>query len=135
MNWLDLKVHATAYELSVAGRVLARLEGGPAALLAGAGQRLRDLDIETAIERAEDWLMPSSKSWHGFALRVAGAQGSLREHLGALATATPDALERAFSDMVADLAFGRPFDRDAVAHLVLLRELAHHGALSRIVVE
>lgn len=135
MNWLDLDVHANAYELSTGGRVLARLEGGPASLLAGAGERLRDLDIESAIERSEDWLMPSSKSWQGFALRVAGTQGRLRDRLGPLATVTPDEVERAFSGMVADTAFGRAIDRDAVAHLVLLRELVHHGALSSIVVE
>lgn len=135
MNWLDLKVHADAYELAAGGRVLARLEGGPAALLAGAAERLRDLDIESAIERSEDWLMPSSKSWQGFALRVADTQGRLRDRLGAHATFTPEAVERAFSAVVDDVAFGRPIARDVVAHLVLLRELVHHGALSSIVLD
>lgn len=135
MNWLDLHIQTNVYELSLGGRTLARLEGGPAALLAGAGERLSDLDIESAIERAEDWLMPSSKSWQGFALRVAGTQGRLRDRLGPLPAVTPDEVERAFSVMIADMAFGRPIDRQVVAHLVLVRELVHHGALSGIVTE
>jgi hypothetical protein len=135
MNWLDLHIQANVYELSVGGRTLARLEGGPTALLAGAGERQSELDIESAIERAEDWLMPSSKSWQGFALRVAGTQGWLRDRLGPHAAATPDQTERAFSGMVADMAFGRPIDSQDVADLVLLRELVHHGALSGILIE
>ena len=135
MNWLDLEIHADAYGLSAGGRVLARLERGPAALLAGASERLRDIDIESAIERSEDWLMPSSKSWQGFALRVADADGRLRDRLGVAAAFTPEEVERAFSAVVDDVAFGRPIARDVVAHLVLLRELVHHGALSGIVLE
>ena len=135
MNRLGLEIHADAYALSADGRGLARLESGPAALLAGTGERLRDLDLESAIQRSEDWLMPSSRSWQGFALRVAGADGRLRDRLGVHPSFTPEEVERAFSAVVDDVAFGRPVARDVVAHLVLLRELVHHGALSGIVFE
>ena len=35
MTWLELTIDQEAYELSVGGRALARLEGGSKALLAG----------------------------------------------------------------------------------------------------
>jgi len=115
--------------------VLARLEGGPLALLMGAGERLRDVDIEAAIERVEDWLMPSSKSIQGLALHVRDNRGRLRDRLGAHASLTPEEAERAFSLAVDDVAFNRPLDRNFVADLVLLRELVHHGRLSRVVLD
>ena len=53
---LHLDVRLDAYELRLNGEVLARLAGGAAALVPDAGA-MRDIDIETAIERSEDWLM------------------------------------------------------------------------------
>lgn len=135
MSRLELEIHPNAYQLCLDGQVLARLEGGPAALLAGADERLRDLDIEAAIERSEDWLMPSSKSWQGLVLHVRDIPGRLRDRLGADAILTPEKVERAFSGAVDDVVFGRPIARDLVADMVLLREQVHHGGLSRIELE
>jgi hypothetical protein len=132
---LVFEILADAYRLSAGPRELAVLQGGPSALLAGAGARLRDADIEAAIERAEDWLMPSSKSVQGFVLQVRDASGRLRRRLGAQPHFTPEEIERAFSAAVDDVAFGRAVDREAVADLVMVRELVHHGALTAIVLQ
>jgi hypothetical protein len=64
-----LDVRLDAYELRLDGEVIARLAGGSAALLPGTGA-LRDIDIETAIERSEDWLMPVSKLLSGLELQL-----------------------------------------------------------------
>jgi hypothetical protein len=133
MNRLQLWVGARAYALSLNGQLLARMEGGASALLAGAGDRLREADIEVAIERAEDWLMPSSKSWQGVELHVQDDAGRLRARLGATAILLPEQVERDFSRAVADVTMGRPVDNEAIADLVLLRELVHHGAVPSVV--
>jgi len=135
MRALELGITAVAYEISVSGQVLARLDGGPSALLAGAGERLRDVDLEAAIERAENWLMPSSRSFQGLTMHVRNTPVRLRNGFAAAASLTPQEVERAFSGLVDDVAFHRAVDRDFVADLVLLRELVHHGALSGVVLE
>lgn len=132
---LVFEILADAYRLCDGARELAVLPGGAAALLAGAAGPLREGDIETAIERAEDWLMPSSKSVQGFVLQVRGATDRLRDRLGAQPHWTPGEVERAFSGAVDDVAFGRATDRAAVADLVMVRELVHHGALTGIVLQ
>jgi hypothetical protein len=133
MSLLELRILPAAYEIAMGGRVLARLDGGPQALLAGAGEHLRDADIEAAIERSEDWLMPFSKSLQGLEAQVLEAEGRLRRRLGLPASFTPEDIERAFSLAFDDVAFRRPVDRAFVADIVLLRELVHHGALMRVV--
>ena len=133
MNGLELQVRADAYELRLDGRLLARLDGGAAALLLGAGERLREVDIEAAIERAEDWLMPSSRSFQGLELRVRDESGRVRSRLGGQASCTVDQVERAFTRAHDAVAHARVTDREGVADVVLLRELAHHGRLSRLV--
>lgn len=132
---MELVILPNAYEMSCDGQKLARLEGGSAPLLADAGARLRDVDIETAIQHAEDWLMPFSKRIRGLELRVRDSRGRVREHFGGHASLTLDDVERAFSRVVDGVAFQRVIDREFVADLVLLRELMHHGALPRIVLE
>lgn len=42
------------------GQLLARLDSWAEAMMAGAGER--EYDIEVAIEGAEEWLMPASRS-------------------------------------------------------------------------
>jgi hypothetical protein len=133
VNELQLDVGADAYELRLDGAVLARLDGGAAALLAGAGERLREIDIETAIERAEEWLMPSSRSLEGLELRVRDTTGRVRRSLGGQASCTVDQVEQAFNRAHDAVAHARVTDREDIADVVLLRELAHHGRLSRIV--
>lgn len=132
MSVLRLHVEPGAYELRLDEEILARLEGGAAALLSGAGGRLRALDIEAAIERAEEWLMPSSKRFQALELLVHDAAGRLRRSLGEQARLTPAELEQAFNRTHDAVAHGRSIDRDGVADVVLLRELAHHGSLSSI---
>jgi hypothetical protein len=129
MRRLELGILENAYELSLGGHPLTRLEGGPLALLADAGLTLRDVDVEAAIEHAEDWLMPTSKSFQGFALHVRDTPGRLRERLGAHASLTPEDVESAFSRA---LDRKRTLGRESIADLVLVRELVHHGKLSRI---
>ena len=132
---LHLDVRADAYELRLDGEVLARLEGGAAALLRGAGVRLREVDIEAAIERSEDWLMPSSKRIEGLDLRVRDATGRVRAALGDQASFTTEQVEQAFNRAFDAVAHGRPIDPESVADVVLLRELAHHGRLARVLPE
>jgi hypothetical protein len=132
---IEFRIGADAYVLVSDRQAIARLEGGPGALLAGAPERLRNLDIEVAIERAEDWLMPSSKSWQGLPMRVRDEAGRLRRHFGALAAPTPVEVEQVFSRAVDDVAFGRAIDAALFADILMLRELVHHGAISRITLE
>jgi hypothetical protein len=133
MNQLELDIGQDAYTLRFDARVLARLDGGAAALLSGAGERLRELDIEAAIERSEEWLMPSSRLLQGLPLTVHDATGRLRGMLGESASFTLAEVEQAFSRAHDAVAHGRAASRGGVADVVLLRELAHHGRLSRIV--
>ena len=133
MTGLKQDVSPAANELRVEGPLLARGDGGAAALLSGAGERLREADVEAAIERAEDWLMPSSKSLEGLELRVHDATGRVRESLGGQASCTVDQLEQAFTRAHDAVAHARVSDREGIADVVLLRELAHHGRLSSVV--
>lgn len=133
MHDLELDLADVACTLRLDGRVLARLDGGAAALLAGSGERLRERDIEAAIERAEEWLMPSSRLLHGLELKVHDATGRVRGMLGPSASFTPEDVEQSFNRAHDAVAHGRAVARSGVADVVLLRELAHHGRLSRIV--
>jgi len=132
---LHLDVRADAYELRLDGEVLARLEGGAAALVSRAGGRLREIDIETAIERSEDWLMPSSKRFQGLDLRVRDATGRVRGNLGDPSSLTSGQVEQAFDRVFDAVAHGRSIEPENVADVVLLRELAHHGKLARVLLE
>jgi hypothetical protein len=75
-----------------------------------------------------------SKSLNGLELRALEVDGRLRQRLGAGTTLTPQEVERAFTLAFDDLAFGRPLARDVLAHLVLLRELVHHGSLTAVLI-
>jgi hypothetical protein len=129
-----LDVRADAYELRLNGEVIARLDGGSAALMPGT-RALRDIDIETAIERAEDWLMPFSKLLSGLELRVRDETGRLREVMGEQGSFTADDVEQVFTRVFDAVGRGRAIDRDAVADVVLIRELVHHTRVSRVWVE
>jgi hypothetical protein len=126
-----LNVRADAYELRLNGKVIARLDGGSAALLPGAGA-LRDIDIETAIERSEDWLMPFSKLLSGLELRVRDETGRLREVIGEQASFTAEDVEQVFTRVFDAVGHGREIDRYGVADVVLVRELVHHGRVARV---
>lgn len=135
MTSLRLQVREDAYELRLDEEILATLHGGATALLPGGEKPVREADIEAAIERAEDWLMPSSRRLQGLELRIADATGRLKTTLGDDASFTLAQVEAEFSRTHAAAARGQVKNRESVAHIVLLRELAHHGNLSRIVIE
>jgi hypothetical protein len=126
-----LDVGLDAYELRLNGEVIARLDGGSAALLPGTGA-LRDIDIETAIERSEDWLMPFSKLLSGLELRVRDETGRVREVMGEQGSFTAEEVEKVFTRVFDAVGHGRAIDQDAVADVVLVRELVHHGSLARV---
>jgi hypothetical protein len=130
---LQLIIASDAYELRFDHDSLTRLDHGAAALLAGAAERLREIDIERAIERAEDWFMRFSKSFDSLQLEVRDTTGRLRRQLGKQAVYTLEQAEQAFTRVHDAVVHGEVSDRDAVADVVLLRELAHHGRLSSIV--
>jgi hypothetical protein len=129
---LELAIGAGAYELRLDGELLARLEGGAATLLGGAPERLREAHVEAAIERAEDWLMPFSRPLQDLPLRVHDDMGRLRGFLGECPGWDAAQLEQAFDRAHEAVAHGRIIDPLAVAAIVLLRELAHHGRLAGI---
>ena len=135
MSELFLDVRAEAYELRLDDEVIARLEGGASALVPGARDRLREFDVEAAIERSEDWLMPSSRRLQGLDLRVRDATGRVRAALGEQSSFTPEQMEQAFNRAFDAVAHERAIDAASVADVVLLRELVHHGSLSRVLLE
>lgn len=132
MDTLRLVMTPSAYELWLDGNLLALLEQGASALLAGASQPLRELDIEIAIERAEEWLMPVSKSMTGRQLEVDDHGSTLRGYLDAAAVYSPQDVEQVFSS-VHDAVVRRALRNPATAvDVVLLRELVHHGRLTGV---
>lgn len=135
MKELRLEIRPDAYELWLDGEPLAALPGGAAALLRGSSEPLRERDIELLIERSEEWLMPSSKAFQQLELRVRDAAGRLHSSLGAQASLTPAETEQAFNGAFDAVAHHRALDRERVADVVLLRELVHHGNLTRMVLE
>ena len=132
MSVVHLDVGPDAYELRLDSEVVARLDGGAAALLTGAGERLREIDIEAVIERAEEWLMPFSKRIEGLDLRVHDDTGRVRRCLGDQASFTTNEVEDAFNRVHDAVVRAKAVDRDSVADAVLLRELAHHARLRRV---
>ena len=130
---LQLIIAPDAYELRLDEKSLTRLEHGAAALLSGAPASLRELDLEHAIERAEDWVMRFSKSFDSLELEVHDDTGRLRRQLGPRAVFTLEQIEQAFIGVHDAAAHGRVPDREAAADVVLLRELSHHGRLAGIV--
>ena len=127
-----LQIRRDGYVLSIGGRMVARLEGGAGVLLGTAGALLREIDLEAAIERTEDWIMPASRSFHRMPLQLEDERGLLRHRFGAAAILTPQAVEDVFSQVVNDVAARRPADPEFVADLILLRELVHHGAVPQV---
>lgn len=117
------------------------LRGGAVALL---GPRLATGEgvLEAAIATAEDWLMPHAPALRGALLQVEDRPGRLGPALDALLHEagrdwTVAQLEQLFLRMV-DLATGRhppvalQAHAAAVADLLLLRELAHHGQVAAV---
>jgi hypothetical protein len=131
MEPVCLDVLEDAYVLSAGGHLLGRLAGGADALMARSRSdaALRPEDVERAIEKAEDWVMPLVKAGSGRALLVHDGRGLLRERLPGEAAFDLAAIELAFVRAFDAVAFQRPIARAFVADIVLVRELMHHGAL------
>lgn len=119
---------------------VARLPGGAATLLpSGAG--VGEAQVEAAIERAEDWLMPHAAALQGDSLEVSDHTGrlvrGLRDDYAAEAIEwRSEELEDLFLRMV-DRTLGRHAaarggEPAFIADVVLLRELAHHGRLQQV---
>lgn len=79
--------------------------------------------------------MPSSRRFQSFELRIRDATGRLRKILGEQASLTVAQVEQEFDRTYRAVLRGGMTDRDGLADMVLLRELAHHGNLSRVVLE
>lgn len=120
---------------------LARLPGGAATLMPDAGAGVGEPQMEGAIERAEDWLMPHAASLQGASLEVRDetrrlVQGLRAGYASSASEWSLEELEGLFLRVV-DRTLGRravwPGDTPAfIADVVLLRELAHHGRLARV---
>jgi hypothetical protein len=142
---LRLLIESTRY-------VLARYQGGSwvetAVLPAGAAAlldpglaRVREFDLEAAIEKAEDWLMPYAESSRGSELRVVDATGRLFSGWAALQGAVPDratldGIENAFHGVLRAVGGSgcavTVEQRSFFADVALIRELAHHMAVRNI---
>ncbi len=120
---------------------LALLPGGASALLPPR-RPLDEAGLEMAIEVAENWLMPHARHLRDGVLEVSDTSGRLASGLGEVlsvrgSTWSVADLEQLFLRVV-DLATGRIASpalegRQAfVADLLMLRELAHHGAVREI---
>ena len=77
--------------------------------------------------------MRFSKSFDSLQLEIRDTTGRLGRQLGKQAVYTLEQVEQAFTRVHDAVVHGQVSDRDAVADVVLLRELAHHGRLSSIV--
>ena len=135
MSQAYLILKPEAYELWLDEKLLTRLNGGAAALLAGSGAQLREIDIEIAIEHAEDWLMPFSKQLEGLQLKVRDSAGGLRSRFSEHEPYAVEQVEQAFTNVHDEVVRGQTNDKNGVADIVLLRELAHHGRLSGVVLD
>jgi hypothetical protein len=142
---LELRVEEQAYVLSILqeGRSieLSRMAGGAQHLLPGPNTPT-EAQLEVAIEKAENWLMPHVLGLNGQMLHVADSAGRLTSGLLAVLGASERswslaAIEQAFVKVV-DLATGRHAHaalsqhRLFVADLLVVRELAHHGQVSGV---
>lgn len=144
MAW-QLIIELGAYRLrqgdAGAWTELAVLPGGARTLL-GQSMVLDEHHLESAIAMAEDWLMPHAAAMQGAVLQICDTTGRLRAGLLTVLqepglTWTLEAMEQVFLRMV-DLATGRTppealqIQAAAMADLLVLRELAHHGKVSLI---
>ena len=120
---------------------IARLDGAARSLIP-ANAVLNDAALERAIDRAEEWLMPYAKALQGKVLFIhditgnfqAGLRNVLFVHASQFSVTD---IEDGFLQVVALAARHSSFSvllqqHSFVATLVLVRELAHHGALSRL---
>jgi hypothetical protein len=119
---------------------LAALPGGAATLLPAA-RRADEAALEGAIEIAEDWLMPHARSLQGDELDVVDDTGRLASGLVAVLSIVErewgvEGIEEMFLRLV-DMATGRGPEisggqKDFIADMLLIREVAHHGRLRQV---
>jgi hypothetical protein len=140
---LSTRLHLadTSYALADGAMEFAVLQGG-AAFVLPAGRRVDERALEAAIEKTEDWLMPHAARLRGEVLEIDDATGALdcgmRDVLCVTTRAWSVEDVEGFFLRLVDLATGRVpaavlDGRHAfIAHVLLLRELAHHGQLREI---
>jgi hypothetical protein len=140
-----LKITDTHYTLSVQNQgkwvELTTLDGGAQSIVPGHAE-FSGAVLEHAIDVAEGWIMPHAKALRGEALYVDDTRADVKAGLHAVLSVddeqfTVQAIEACFLRVV-DMSTGRFVSpllnnrQKFVAHLVLLRELAHHGGLSDV---
>ena len=141
MSSIHLRIREGAYALADKDEEFAVLQGGAGALLSSA-RTIDEAGLEAAIEHAEDWLMPHAARLRDAVLEVTDATGALRSGMQDVLSVTARAwsvedVEGHFLRLV-DMATGRvpaavlAGRQQFVAHVLLLRELAHHGRLREI---
>lgn len=140
-----LVIDERGYALQLAtpeGRTeLGALPGGADTLLPPS-RPVDEQALERAIAVAEDWLMPHARRLRGEVLEVQDATGRVGTGLSQLLSVA--AIEWSIEEVeslflrIVDMATGRrPPDalraqRQFVADMLMLRELAHHGQLSKV---
>lgn len=120
--------------LQRAGQPVASLLGGIRALLRPGVSWPRPLDIEEAIERAEDWLMPIATDLQGSGMVIKDPSWLLASQLGHGHSYSLEDIERLFNRLVSEVEAGVRHEAQGVAGMVLLRELFHHGRLVSVVI-
>ena len=120
---------------------LALLAGGAEALMPS-NRAVDERQLESAIETAEDWLMPHAQSLRGEALEIHDKLGRLKAGMENVLSVTTHQwsvadVESFFLNLLDTATGAHPSSLLAgrhhfVADLLLLRELAHHGRLTEI---
>jgi hypothetical protein len=118
----------------------ASFHGGAASLMTGE-MPVGEASLERAIEIAEDWLMPLAVHLRDMVLEMDDPSDRFAGELKSLLAVTTREwtvaeIEEMFLQVV-DMATGRgsaalQSHRDFVADLLLIRELAHHGRVSKV---
>jgi hypothetical protein len=120
---------------------LAVLAGGAHAVLAD-DRPVDQAALEAAIDHAEDWLMPHAAALSGADLEVIDAAGHLDAGLQEVFSTDSRRWDSAQLESLflrLDFMTARPHlatrlegQRETVAAIVLMRELAHHAKLERV---
>jgi hypothetical protein len=123
---------------------VAVLPGGASALLPAAGP-LDEAHLEAAIQHAEDWLMPNARRLQGQVLEIedmtrrleSGLDEVLSEQNRQWSVADFEALFLRIVDLVTGRRPAAAIaDRSRfVADVLLVREIAHHGAVVQVVLK
>lgn len=129
MNQAHLEITQERLVIKLGAETLSNLPGGTRVLINPKIIFARPLDIEEAIERAEDWLMSFARQLEGSTLVINESSGLLSRWIAYGMPLRLEDIERAFNQLVNDVDAGVRLDAQAVAGMVIVRELFHHGRL------